>query len=99
MAVRDAGAVQRLRGPARFFAESGPSLIGPITLGAKHAGERSAGNPPATFDVAGAGNVTAAAGPASAKPPEHPPGASGRTATPVPYRWRGCGRGAAVEVI
>jgi len=28
----------------------------------KHAGERSAGNPPATFDVAGAGNVTMVAG-------------------------------------
>src|SRR5436853_7668710 len=85
MAVRDAGAVQRLRGPARFFAESGPSLIGPITLGAKHAGERSAGNPPATFDVAGAGNVTAAAGPASAKTLEHPTCASGRRTSPRPY--------------
>src|ERR1022692_3829528 len=73
MAVRDAGAVQWLPGPARFFAESGPSLIGPITLDAKHAGERSAGNPPAAFDVAGAGNVTTAAGPASAKTLEHPP--------------------------
>ena len=72
MAVRDAGAVQWLPGPARFFAESGPSLIGPITLDAKHAGERSAGNPPAAFDVAGAGNVTTAAGPASAKTLEHP---------------------------
>ena len=32
------------------------SLIGPITLEVKCAGERNAGNPPATFDVAGAGN-------------------------------------------
>ena len=58
MAVRDAGAVPRLRGPERFLAESGASVIGPIALDAKRAGERSAGNPPATFDVAGIGNVT-----------------------------------------
>src|SRR5450755_909526 len=32
------------------------SLIGPITLDVKCAGARSAGNPPATCDVAGAGN-------------------------------------------
>lgn len=32
-------------------------MIGPITLGMKHAGERSAGNPPAAFDAEGAGNV------------------------------------------
>src|SRR5262245_18036037 len=32
------------------------SLIGPITLDGKCAGARSAGNPPATCDVAGAGN-------------------------------------------
>jgi hypothetical protein len=48
-------------------------LIGPITLDAKRAGERSAGNPPATFDEAGAGNVTMAVGPASAETLEHPP--------------------------
>ena len=36
--------------------ESGPSAIGPITLGEKCAGKRSAGNPHAAFDVAGAGN-------------------------------------------
>ena len=32
-------------------------MIGHITLGMKYAGERSAGNPPAAFDVEGAGNV------------------------------------------
>jgi len=32
-------------------------MIGPITLEAKQIGERSAGNPHAAFDVAGAGNV------------------------------------------
>jgi hypothetical protein len=33
-------------------------MRGRITLDAKHAGERSAGKPPAPFDEAGAGNVT-----------------------------------------
>jgi hypothetical protein len=35
--------------------------ISHITLGMKHAGERSAGNPHAPFDVEGAGNVAMAA--------------------------------------
>ena len=49
-------------------------MIGLITLDVKHAGERSAGNPPAPFDEAGVGNVTMAAGlRASAKALEHPP--------------------------
>jgi len=49
-------------------------LIGPITLEAKHAGERSAGKPPAPFDVAGAGNVTMAAGlRTTAKAVDNPP--------------------------
>jgi hypothetical protein len=49
-------------------------MIGLITLHAKHAGERSAGKPPAAFDVAGAGNVTMAAGlRANAKVSESPP--------------------------
>lgn len=38
--------------------ESNVSRIGLINLNMKHTGERSAGNPPAAFDVAGAGNVT-----------------------------------------
>ena len=38
-------------------AESRPSRIGPISLGMKQMGERSAGNPHAAIDVAGAGNV------------------------------------------
>ena len=37
-------------------------MIGPITRGMKQAGKRSAGNPHAAFDVAGAGNVTMVAG-------------------------------------
>ena len=48
--------------------------MGLITLDAKHAGERSAGKPLAPFDVAGAGNVTMAAGlRANAKALDHPP--------------------------
>src|SRR5271166_679570 len=38
-------------------AESGSGRIGPISLGAKQAGGRSAGNPHAAFDAAEAGNV------------------------------------------
>jgi len=33
-------------------------MTGLRTLTAKHAGERSAGNPPAPFDEAGTGDVT-----------------------------------------
>src|SRR5258705_3204329 len=55
MAVRISAAVQRLQG-SLANAESRPSTIGPITLEVKQTGERSAGNPHAAFDVAGAGN-------------------------------------------
>jgi len=37
-------------------------MKGPITLDVKWTGKRSAGNPHAAFDVAGAGNVIMAAG-------------------------------------
>ena len=57
MALRDAGAVSRLPHPvSRRPAESAPHPIGPITLGAKRTGKRSAGNPHAGFDVAGTGD-------------------------------------------
>src|SRR5258705_8153942 len=56
MAVRISAAVQRLQG-SLANAESRPSTIGPITLDVKQTGERSAGNPHAAFDVAGAGNA------------------------------------------
>src|ERR1700758_5087727 len=56
MAVRISTAVQQLQGSV-VYAESCPSSIGPITLEVKQTGERSAGNPHAAFDVAGAGNV------------------------------------------
>ena len=58
MALSAPGLVQQLPGAAPTTeAESAPSLIGPITLDVKRAGKRSAGNPHAAFDVAGAGNV------------------------------------------
>ena len=47
----------RTRWSRRYSAESAPSKIGLITLEAKSAGMRSAGNPHAAFDVEGAGNV------------------------------------------
>src|SRR5215813_9479541 len=56
VAVRHLEAVQQLQGSVAA-AESCPSRIGPITLEAKQTGERSAGNPHAAIDVAGAGNV------------------------------------------
>src|SRR6516225_4222760 len=56
MAVRISAAVQRLQGSV-VYAESCPSTIGPITLEVKQTGGRSAGNPHAAFDVAGAGNA------------------------------------------
>jgi hypothetical protein len=54
--VRNLAAVQRLPGSATEV-ESRFSRIGPISLEKKQTGERSAVNPPAAFDVAGAGNV------------------------------------------
>ena len=59
--------------------ESAPDANGHITLDAKQAGKRSAGNPHAAFDEAGAGNVTSGAGFT---------GPYRRRASPRPYRWR-----------
>ena len=56
MAVRNLATVQWLQGSPTAV-ESRPGRIGPISLGAKQTGERSAGNPHAAFDEAGAGNV------------------------------------------
>jgi len=56
VALRRLEAVQQLQGSAAAD-ESRPSKIGPISLEAKRTGKRSAGNPPATFDVAGIGNA------------------------------------------
>src|SRR5271165_6410562 len=56
MAAPNSEAVQWLpSGSARTESRSG--RIGPISLGAEQTGERSAGNPHAAFDEAGAGNV------------------------------------------
>ena len=73
--------------------ESAPGMIGPITLDAKHAGERSAGKPPAPFDVAGAGNV---AGSKYCDTRRRKCGTTGNTnidlhrrASPRPYSQRG----------
>src|SRR5271155_5456751 len=56
MAVPNSEAVQRLSSGSTS-AESRSGRVGPITLGAKQTGERSARNPHAAFDEAGAGNV------------------------------------------
>ena len=56
MAVPNSEAVQWLPSGSTS-AESRSGRIGPISLGAKQTGERSARNPHAAFDEAGAGNV------------------------------------------
>src|SRR5271157_3557264 len=56
MAVPNSEAVQLLASGSTS-AESRSCRIGPIILEAKQTGERSAGNPHAAFDEAGAGNV------------------------------------------
>ena len=56
MALHNPEAVQQLQG-SEGRSESRSSAIGPITLEVKQTGKRSAGNPPATFDVAGIGNA------------------------------------------
>src|SRR6266540_1874214 len=57
MALRTARTLSQLSSPStRAFAESAAIRIGLITFGAKLAGQRSAGNPPAPLDEAGTGN-------------------------------------------
>ena len=46
----------RVYRPKQLPLESAPGSIGPITLGVKRAGVRSAGNPHAAYDVAEVGN-------------------------------------------
>jgi len=69
-------------------AESRPSRIGLISLDMKQMGERSAGNPHAAFDVAGAGNVARS----------RYLGRS-RRASPRPYRRGGGWRRGMVEIV
>ena len=66
--------------------ESAPDANGHITLDAKQAGKRSAGNPHAAFDEAGAGNVTRGAGlRTNAKVVGLATGPYRRRASPRPY--------------
>ena len=69
-------------------------MIGPITLGMKQTGKRSAGKPHAAFDVAGAGNVTTIAGLRSlVKAMESPPAPNVRAPALDPNLWGGAGNG------
>src|SRR6516162_5325645 len=61
MAVRHSQAVQRLSSATRRT-ESCSSRVGPISLGVKQMGARSAGNPHAACDVEGTGNVARSRG-------------------------------------
>ncbi len=99
MAVPNSEAVQWLpSGSTR--AESRSGRIGPITLGAKQTGERSAGNPHAAFDEAGAGNVARPRSCDTRRRKSEPTGNTNfglnRRASPRPYRCpiEGCGNGA-----
>ena len=69
--------------------ESAPDAIGRITLDVKQAGKRSAGNPHAAFDEAGAGNVIMGAGlRTNAKVVGFSTGPYRRRASPRPYQVR-----------
>src|SRR4051794_872451 len=71
-------------------AQSAAAAVGRISLGAKRAGERSAGKPPAPFDVAGAGNVARGAGLSpTAKGVGKPPDPTVRAPAldPTRYHW------------
>ena len=65
-------------------------MIGPITLGAKRAGEPGAGDPHAGFDVAGAGDVIMGAGlRPEAKAADEPPDPTVRAPALDPTLGRG----------
>jgi hypothetical protein len=82
VALRHAGALWGLPDPAVVVnPESTPNTIGRITLDAKRAGKRSAGNPHAAFDEAGTGN---GATPATAPVPD--PTERGALGNQRPYR-------------
>lgn len=67
--------------------ESLARTIGPINLDEKLLGKRSAGNPHAAFDEAGAGNVTKGVGlRTTAKAPNSPPDPKGKRASSRPYQ-------------
>src|SRR3954447_10911422 len=62
VAKADPGGSGGVGGGGDAAAQSAAAAVGRISLGANRAGERSAGKPPAPFDVAGAGNVARGAG-------------------------------------
>src|SRR3954468_21959120 len=62
VAKADPGGSGGVGGGGGAAAQSAAAAVGRISLGAKRAGERSAGKPPAPFDVAGAGDVARGAG-------------------------------------
>src|SRR5271166_5869404 len=102
MAVPNSEAVQWLPSGSTS-AESRSGRIGPITLGAKQTGERSAGNPHAAFDEAGAGNVARPRSCDTRRRKSEPTGNTNfglnRRASPRPYRREGCGNGATAEPL
>jgi hypothetical protein len=100
--VRNLAAVQRLPGLATGV-ESRSGRIGPISLGEKQTGERSAVNPPAAFDVAGAGNVAWSKWCDTRKRKGEPTGNTNfdlnRRASPRPYRCGGGWKRGMVEMV
>ena len=89
MAVPNSEAVQWLPSGSTS-AESRSGRIGPIILEAKQTGERSAGNPHAAFDEAGAGNVARPRWCDTRRRKSEPTGNTNfglnRRASPRPYR-------------
>ena len=89
MAVPNSEAVQWLPSGSTS-AESRSGRIGPISLEAKQTGERSAGNPHAAFDEAGAGNVARPRWCDTRRRKSEPTGNTNfglnRRASPRPYR-------------
>src|SRR5271165_406197 len=91
MAVPNSEAVQWLPSGSTS-AESRSGRISPISLEAKQTGERSAGNPHAAFDEAGAGNVARPRWCDTRRRKSEPTGNTNfglnRRASPRPYRSR-----------
>ena len=79
-----------------------PGRIGPIILEAKQTGERSAGNPHAAFDEAGAGNVAWPRWCDTRRRKSEPTGNTNFglnwRASPRPYRRAATGNGASVRI-
>src|SRR5208283_624469 len=94
MAVPNSEAVQWLPSGSTS-AESRSGRISPISLEAKQTGERSAGNPHAAFDEAGAGNVARPRWCDTRRRKSEPTGNTNfglnRRASPRPYRDRSVG--------